>query len=325
MKNNNLNSIRLILALIVFIYHFCTLNHIQYYKYIPAKFAVYSFFSISGFLIINSWCENRNVRKFVISRISRLYPLYFIVILSFFFVGGVLYNGSYLSFIQTGGGEYLKFNLFFLNFIHPSLPELFSNNNITAVNGSLWTLKIEVMFYILVPVLFFSRKINSKILTGLFFLCSVLIGKIIAYFVFYYNLPLQINHQLPSLIAYFLMGYLVLSSKFDIKVIIILIPLSSIGYYYEVYSLSALYVALMVYVIVFKLPVIKIPTKIGDLSFGLYVWHFPIIQLFIMFDFYKKYGLIIGVIISLLVVLILSFFSWHCIEKPALKYSKKLY
>ena len=41
----------------------------------------------------------------------------------------------------------------FLNFAHPNLPAVFANNSMQAVNGALWTLKIEVLFYISVPLL----------------------------------------------------------------------------------------------------------------------------------------------------------------------------
>ena len=37
--------------------------------------------------------------------------------------------------------------------MQPSLPGLFAGNPFREVNGALWTLKIEVLFYLVLPVL----------------------------------------------------------------------------------------------------------------------------------------------------------------------------
>ena len=57
--------------------------------------------------------------------------------------------------------KYLFWNCIFLNFMHPSLPGCF-DGKFAAVNGALWTIKIEIAFYVVLPILiWFFKKMKS--------------------------------------------------------------------------------------------------------------------------------------------------------------------
>jgi len=60
--------------------------------------------------------------------------------------------------------------------------------------------------------------------------------------------------------------------------------------------------------------------KFGDLSYGIYIVHFPIIQILISYQLFE-YSPVVGLIAAISFVLLLSVISWHFLEKPFLKRS----
>ena len=64
---------------------------------------------------------------------------------------------------------------------------------------------------------------------------------------------------------------------------------------------------------------VKIPAKIGDLSYGVYIYHFPIYQTLIQLDLVNKIGQYETIFIGYILTLISAYLSWHVIEKRFLK------
>lgn len=156
---NNFDLLRLVFAVTVSLVHAHTLTNFRELtllsRILSSDIAVKSFFIISGFLIFMSYEKSSSLNNYYEKRIRRIYPAYFIVVLSCALLLFFLSNKSLAYYFSTQWLKYIITNLVFLNFLQPALPGVFDNNSMNAINGALWTLKIEVMFYITVPIFVF--------------------------------------------------------------------------------------------------------------------------------------------------------------------------
>lgn len=72
---------------------------------------------------------------------------------------------------------------------------------------------------------------------------------------------------------------------------------------------------IIVIVSAYNLPLFNNFGKFGDFTYGLYIYHFPIIQLFRQYNLFEKYNPIIMAIAVILITLFFAMFSWFLIEK----------
>ncbi len=171
---NNMGVIRYILAVYIVIIHFRALNEYGFHTPINAIHIVNCFFALSGFLISGSYLRAQSVKSFLKSRAWRLIPAYWLTVvvgaIGLCFVSSMGIAG-YFSDWQFW--KYLISNLGFLNFIEPSLPGVFTDNPMSAVNGALWTMKVELALCLTYPAAVWvahKLKINP---VGLFiFICA---------------------------------------------------------------------------------------------------------------------------------------------------------
>lgn len=120
----------------------------------PGGFAVAVFFVISGFLVAGSWQREPRLSAFAAKRTLRILPAYVAVTAVCALALGPLLSslpaGEYFRHAQTW--SYFK-SVTFLE-LHFSLPGVFAGNPYPhAVNGSIWTLPIEILMYIVLAAL----------------------------------------------------------------------------------------------------------------------------------------------------------------------------
>lgn len=172
---NNMGMVRYVMAFSVLIAHFNSLGGASFYWPISSYNAVGGFFALSGFLMIGSWLRKPDFRRYFKSRCRRLLPAYWSVVLLFAVVLG-LFSETPGYFLSSGFYEYLAANLSFLNFVHPGLPGVFTGMEVTAVNGSLWTMKVEWLLYLSLPcVAWFLVRFRRRpvLILGAVYLLSV--------------------------------------------------------------------------------------------------------------------------------------------------------
>lgn len=182
--SDNLTFLRLFAALMVIYGHSFPLTGFSSPGYLMngvQTIAVKAFFVISGYLVTESWLRDQDFSRFAIKRLLRIVPaLLFLVIFTAFIVGPILTHLPIGEYLGSGGAfRYLWNALFFPIY---DLPGVFPDNIYpVAVNGSLWTLPVELSMYILLPLAFFLSKGNRfgiAIFTLLFALISIYITKV---------------------------------------------------------------------------------------------------------------------------------------------------
>lgn len=328
LKSNNFDLLRFLFAGTVCLVHAYQLSG---YKelgiittFLSSKISVEAFFIVSGFLIFMSYERSSSISSYFGKRIRRILPAYTIVVilcaLGLVFISTMPYS----EYFSSKWVKYLLANLSFLNYIQHSLPGVFEGNRITAVNGALWTLKIEVMFYLSVPIFVYLFRRFGCLSTLIFVYFSS-----VAY-VFVLSFPTGdldsglyaiLSRQLPGQLSYFMAGafFYYFLNTFE-KNINYFVPLAILVLFIDsTISLSFIVPFAIATVVIFFGLFLCVGDfgKFGDTSYGIYILHFPIIQVFLNEGWFKESPWLF--LISIIVVTFIgAMFMWHVVERKFL-------
>lgn len=324
---NRFDFIRLFLAVCVFLFHGISVTGVTEGSAIEiglgrlAELSIQGFFIVSGLLVSGSLERASGLSDYVGKRFRRLYPAYIAVILV----------PALLSLLLTqdwrGVASYLGANLVFLNFLSPDLPGLFHNNRFTEVNASLWTLKIEVMFYVALPlILFVLNRMKSFWWAGVILL--YLGGQAWAMLVPLYlegNAGEQLARQLPGQMPFFAMGIALWKASPGIRrrwasmALCGTVLLGATFLHPPLESLRALALAGVIGAVAWAPGPQINAARFGDVSYGLYITHFPILQALAAAGLVSVAGLPGFLMLGAALTLTASLALWHFVEKPALR------
>jgi len=288
------------------------------------------FFVISGFIITSNINQGkyRDVKDFYFKRAKRILPPLFITLLLVFLIALVYKELFFLTYFQNIISSTLN-----LRFLKDGSSYNLGNIGIYSPITHLWSLSIEEQFYLLAPVLFFSKKVRGNIvISGVLVIISLLFylinfsefpassnyfssfGRLweLAFGVWLANL-LHKKHSRDPLsggISVSLSGWFALTG---ILVIAITLDLNS----EKLRWMQLLVVLLTGWLLTLKNNALlesRILGYLGLRSYGIYLYHIPII-----FFFMGIFQGLLGWIVSLLFTLALAEFSYRYLELKILK------
>ena len=339
---NNFNLIRLLAALQVVVWHSNehlnlgindrVIDFISYFPGVPI------FFTISGFLIINSYYRNSDIRQYTINRLLRIYPalwvsLIFTIILLIIF--GILNMSNIFS------KSFLAYLLTQISFFQFYTPDILRSWGVGTPNGSLWTIVVELQFYLILP--FLANLIRkNELFIYLFMGLSLLINILLRVQVESVFIKLIRVSILPYFF-YFLIGIVAYKYWAKIKKNIIgkgmywlslyfiyILITNYLGLYKPSYNpnfygfLGNLILSGLILSLAYSK--VKLTNKIlgnNDFSYGMYIYHMIIVNSVLSIDYLNNKFL--NFIIVLVSTILLSYLSWNFIEYPILNIKKKIY
>lgn len=336
LKNNNFDLLRLFAASQVMIFH--SLSHLHlpvpgWLYWLDNFSGVPMFFVMSGFLISASLERNFNLKNYFRNRALRIYPaLWFCIILTIV----IILIFTKISFINNQSIPWFLSQI--IGIIYT--PNFLLNYGFGSYNGSLWTIPIELQFYIVLPIVYFLLTILIKkenLKTVLIFLVFILF-LVISYCIDIYYPILDIEtkfHKIlrysfvPHIYLFFLGVFLQRVKAFRSKILFgkgllwvlayllfcILVPSSEL-----ITFLRSLFLGLTTISLAYTFPGIAFKLLKGnDISYGVYIYHGMVLGLFVEF---KLTGDPLYIFIIFFITIFLSFLSWILIEKPMLSRKK---
>jgi peptidoglycan/LPS O-acetylase OafA/YrhL len=353
-RHNNFDLLRLFAASQVAFIHAGDELHIefsgwllgfrQFLDYFPG---VPIFFVISGFLISASLDRNPNLKNYAINRCLRIYPaLWTSTLLTLFLL--VIFGHRIWDAIQASGAnpfvivaEWLIAQFSIAQFYNPAVFR--DNFGIGLLNGSLWTIPVELQFYLALPVLapLLWRGMNPLKQNIRLLGMTLLLFAFSWAFIHYRDELSAVNNKVAVLIRLSLLPYLFI---FMLGIILqrnqasLFRLLDGKGFYWLIFYLSIAYIisrydqkpqniytSNLVLMTLLSITVVSLAftartlseraLKGNDISYGTYIYHGIVLNLAFEFGFTRTIGVFAVV---LLISYLLAMLSWLSIEQPAL-------
>jgi peptidoglycan/LPS O-acetylase OafA/YrhL len=284
------------------------------------------FFFLSGFLVWSSWTRDPDLKRFFIRRALRIFPALWLVVLFTVLVAGLFLStlsaADYFASSETW--QYLSTALLV---IRRGLPGVFVDNPFPlAVNGSLWTLPVEFLCYVTVALVGSVSLVQRNWLLALSLGLAILAAA--------FGSQLIGARFVPHLemVAFFwwgvMYGFVLERPVFEYKRWAI-----GVGFLCGAFLLLGSRgversgTLMLAVVLVMGAQRVSwgswITDRLGDLSYGMYIFAFPVQQIVVELGGRRGWSFATHLWVSFLVTSLLAYVSWHALEKRALLFKPK--
>jgi peptidoglycan/LPS O-acetylase OafA/YrhL len=344
-KTNNFDLIRLGAALQVAITHsmfHLGVNGGSFIGFITLFPGVPIFFFISGFLISRSFEKNSAVAEYARNRVLRIYPgLVTCFVAS---LASVALTG-YFATVKPPAFNLVLWILAQLSFLQFYNPSFLRHYGVGVLNGSMWTITVELQFYALVPMLYTflrigqvsRRRANGLLLTLV--LAFLLINQLydyaavryaptpwykligVSFLPWFYMFLVGVLYQINfDAIRVWLGGRFL--TVFVSYLIVALIGRDLLGWSVGNALSPPIFVALtaVIFAAAFSRSTLSDALlRRNDVSYGMYIYHMPVVNFVLAMGLG---GSAASLPIAIVATLALSYLSWRWVEKPALSLKK---
>lgn len=282
-------------------------------------FAVLVFFGLSGGLITRSWERDPRVKSFLFKRCLRIFPaLVAVVTLTVLVVGPAFTSLAVREyFFNAMTWKYFRCAILWPG--HSWLPGVFGTNPYPhAVNASLWTLPIEFALYLSVLVGGIIGILQRRNLVSLVVLLLSILASAVSFhhnsfirdisllsYMFWWGAWLRINVQSRKPVDK-------INLALGLAALVVMAAASP-------YSLARTGLVLFASSLVWMASKIqfgdRITRRIGDLSYGVYVYAFPVQQSLVAAYGKEAFSYWGFLAMSCAITYALALFSWHVVEK----------
>ena len=345
MRKNNFDILRLLCAMFVILSHSYALLGLNdnelllklTHNLIWSDIGLCGFFTISGYLIYKSLVDSRNIWSYLGKRALRIFPGLLVCLVLVVIACSFVYNGDGIYWTQKDPYTFILNNIL-LYPMQYNIAGVFESNVIHGVDGSLWTLAYEFTMYMLLILLLLIPGKNTKLIL----IITVIIGLLLKNTIFatsYKSLYICYLHVglFSRFAQYFAVGVLLQILSLNswpkrIRLIVLCICSvvlvmfcfgSSISIMFKPLAMLCLSVIMILIGEMSLERMSNILHKIGDLSYGTYIYAFPISQILIV-SCNSNISPTMLTILTILLVLPIAYLSWRFIEKPALALKRYL-
>ena len=346
-RTNNFDLIRLLAAIEVAIHH--TLHHFELSdhwlfhstSWLPG---VPIFFFVSGFLISKSYESNSRISEYARNRALRIYPALIMCtalsLISVFATGYLASQSWSLAQLTT----WIIGQITFFQFYSPDFIRGFGSG---ALNGSLWTVTVELQFYVLIPLIYWMLARAASREQRTVMLAVLIIAFVVPNVVFQQLMLDEHNSQKLAMklahvsflpwVYMFLIGILAQQNFMWIHGFVrgrglpIVVAYAIVAYitvnFFGWSTGNEIHPALFPLLAVTVLAVAYTAPQLGDrilhkndISYGVYIYHMPIINVML---YYGLGDTFYYATIAVALTVAIAACSWFVVERPAIRKKKR--